>query len=58
MALTSSDMSQSANIDGIPSTLGHPGAALFWLAVFLTGIGTGAVAAALTRLLEAVQHPM
>jgi H+/Cl- antiporter ClcA len=28
----------------------------FWLAVVLTGIGTGIGAAALTRLLEAVQH--
>jgi chloride channel protein, CIC family len=40
----------------IPSTLARPGAALFWLAVLLTGIGTGAAAAALTRLLELVQH--
>ncbi len=51
-------MPQSATVDGIPSTLGHPGAAPFWLAVLLTGIGTGAVAAALTRLLEAVQRLM
>jgi hypothetical protein len=28
----------------------------FWLAVLLTGIGTGVAAAALTRLLEMVQH--
>jgi len=28
----------------------------FWLAVLLTGIGTGVTAAALTRLLEMVQH--
>jgi chloride channel protein, CIC family len=51
-------MSQSANAGGIPSTLGHPGAAPFWLAVLLTGIGTGLIAAALTRLLEVVQHIM
>jgi H+/Cl- antiporter ClcA len=40
----------------IPSTLGRPGAAPFWLAVLLTGIGTGVAAAALTRLLEVVQR--
>ncbi len=42
--------------DRIPSTLVHPGAAPFWLAVLLTGIGTGVAAAALTRLLELVQR--
>jgi H+/Cl- antiporter ClcA len=40
----------------IPSTLARPGAAPFWLAVLLTGIGPGVAAAALTRLLELVQH--
>ena len=40
----------------IPSTLARPGAAAFWLAVLLTGIGTGVAAAALTRLLELVQR--
>jgi CIC family chloride channel protein len=40
----------------IPSTLLRPGAARFWLAVALTGVGTGLGAAALTRLLETVQH--
>ncbi len=40
----------------IPSTLGKPGAARFWLAVLLTGAGTGTAAAALTRLLELVQR--
>jgi len=44
--------------EGIPSTLARPGAAPFWAAVFLTGIGTGVGAALLTRLLEAVQHWM
>jgi H+/Cl- antiporter ClcA len=44
--------------DMIPSTLARPGAAPFWLAVLLTGIGTGIAAAALTRLLEMVQHIM
>jgi CIC family chloride channel protein len=42
----------------IPSTLVRPGAAAFWLAVMLTGIGTGISAAALTRLLELVQRLM
>jgi len=42
--------------DLIPSTLGRPGAARFWLAVLLTGLGTGLGAAVLTRLLEFVQH--
>jgi H+/Cl- antiporter ClcA len=40
----------------IPSTLLRPGAVRFWLAVVLTGVGTGIGAAALTRLLEVVQH--
>ena len=40
----------------IPSTLVQPGAIRFWLAVLLTGIGTGAAAVALTRLLEMVQQ--
>ncbi len=44
------------SIDAIPSTLARPGAGPFWLAVLLTGIGTGAAAAALTRLLEIVQR--
>src|SRR5579863_4098526 len=44
--------------DTIPATLARPGAAPFWLAVLLTGIGTGAAAAALTRLLELVQRLM
>ena len=34
----------------------RPGAGQFWLAVLLTGVGTGLGAAALTRLLEVVQH--
>ena len=42
----------------IPSTLRQPGAGRFWLAVLLTGVGTGLGAAALTRLLEVVQHFM
>ncbi len=40
----------------IPATLLHPGAMQFWLAIILTGIGTGIGAVALTRLLEAVQR--
>src|ERR1019366_2147462 len=46
------------NGDMISSTLARPGAAPFWLAVLLTGIGAGIAAAALTRLLEMVQHIM
>ena len=40
----------------VPATLARPGAALFWLAVALTGLGTGLAASALTLLLGAVQH--
>lgn len=49
-------MPQPVRGDMIPSTLARPGAAPFWLAVLLTGIGTGVAAAALTRLLEIVQR--
>lgn len=56
MALTPSQMPRPASGDLIPSTLARPGAAPFWLAVSLTGIGAGVAAAALTRLLEMVQH--
>jgi CIC family chloride channel protein len=42
--------------DLIPSTLKHPRALHFWLAVLLTGIATGIGAAVLTKLLEVVQH--
>ena len=42
----------------VPSTLTRPGAGRFWLAVLLTGVGTGMGAAALTRLLETVQRLM
>ena len=40
----------------IPSTLQAPDAVRFWLAVLFTAVGIGIGAAALTRLLEAVQH--
>jgi H+/Cl- antiporter ClcA len=40
----------------IPPILAHRSAAGFWLAVLLTGIGTGLAAAALTGLLELTQH--
>jgi CIC family chloride channel protein len=40
----------------IPSTLRQPDAPRFWMAVALTGAGTGIAAAALTRLLVAVQR--
>jgi H+/Cl- antiporter ClcA len=42
--------------DAIPATLLRPGAGVFWLAVALIGIGTGLATAALTLLLQAVQH--
>jgi H+/Cl- antiporter ClcA len=44
--------------DRIPATLLQPGAARFWLAVILTGVGAGVSAAILTRMLDAVQHLM
>ena len=53
-----SELPQSARGDLIPSSLTRPGAAPFWGAVLLTGIGTGIAAAALTRLLEIVQRFM
>jgi CIC family chloride channel protein len=56
MALTPPQMPEPARGDVIPSTLASPGAAPFWLAVLLTGIGTGVAAAALTRLLEVMQR--
>jgi hypothetical protein len=40
----------------IAPILARRDAAGFWLAVVLTGIGTGLAAAALTGLLELVQH--
>jgi chloride channel protein, CIC family len=47
------EASESARI---PSTLYHPRALHFWLAVLMTGVTTGLGAAFLTRLLEIVQH--
>src|SRR3984957_7868372 len=47
----------TAASDLIPATLQRPGAVRFWVAVLLTGVGAGIGAAALTRLLELVQHP-
>ena len=42
--------------NAIPSTLQHPAAARFWLALIGMGVVAGAGAAALTRLLETVQR--
>lgn len=42
--------------NGIPSTLQHPAAARFWLALIGTGAIAGLGAVALTRLLEVVQR--
>jgi chloride channel protein, CIC family len=40
----------------VPATLRSPGAAGFWAAVLLTGVGAGIAGAVLTRLLQLVQH--
>ena len=40
----------------IPATLSQPGAATFWVAVVLIGLGTGASAIGLTLILHLVQH--
>jgi len=47
--------SVAQNSGAIPTTLARPGALRFWLAVCLIGASTG-LAAALTRLLEVIQH--
>ncbi len=47
---------QKPDEDLIPSTLKHPRALHFWLAIGLTGVATGIGAAILTKLLESVQH--
>ncbi len=47
---------QKPEEDLIPSTLQHPRAFHFWLAIGLTGVATGIGAAILTKLLEIVQH--
>jgi chloride channel protein, CIC family len=46
----------SQSLSSIPPTLRSPGAGIFWVAVVLTGLGTGVAAAILTHLLFAVQH--
>jgi CIC family chloride channel protein len=56
VSANSSDTVASPRAESIPATLWQPGAARFWLAVLLTGIGTGLGAAGLTRLLELIQH--
>jgi chloride channel protein, CIC family len=48
--------SPTPDSSGIPPTLESPGAAIFWAAVLLTGLSTGAAAAVLTKLLFLVQH--
>jgi CIC family chloride channel protein len=54
--LTTPQAPSIPSIEAIPFTLQQPGAARFWLAIFLTGVGAGVGAVALTRLLEVVQH--
>src|ERR1700691_510528 len=56
MKLTTPGSLPAAAGNIIPSTLQSPDAVRFWLAVVFTGVGTGIGAAALTRLLEVVQH--
>jgi H+/Cl- antiporter ClcA len=46
----------STNNGQIPTSLANPGAVRFWLSVCLIGATTGLAAAALTRLLEVIQH--
>ena len=46
----------SQTLSSIPPTLRSPGAAVFWMAVLLTGLGAGVAGAILTNLLFAVQH--
>lgn len=48
--------SEAPHQNGIPATLGQPGALTFWLAVLLTGVGAGLGAVLLTGLLDRVQH--
>jgi CIC family chloride channel protein len=52
----SSETHESPESGRIPSTLQHPRAVQFWLAVALIGVTTGLGAALLTKLLEIVQH--
>ena len=40
----------------IPPTLTSPAATAFWVAILLTGLGTGIAAGALTLLLESIEH--
>jgi CIC family chloride channel protein len=54
--LTTPTTPTTPSSDMIPPTLLLPGAMKFWLAVLLTGIGTGIGAVALTRLLEVTQR--
>jgi H+/Cl- antiporter ClcA len=49
-------MPQPPQTDDIPPTLRSRGAVGFWIVVILTGLGSGLGAAALTKLLELVQH--
>jgi H+/Cl- antiporter ClcA len=47
---------QPESAGSVPATFTRPGAAGFWAAVVLTGVGAGIAAAVLTRLLGLVQH--
>ncbi len=54
--LTADSAPSPEGLDDIPATLARSGAVGFWVAVLLTGLGAGLSAAALTRLLQLVQH--
>ena len=49
-------MKSPPSADAIPSTLQHPTAGKFWLALLATGVATGLSAVFLTQILEAVQR--
>ncbi len=51
-------MDLSPTHEEVPTTLRCPGALAFWVAVLLTGVATGLAAAALTNLLQLVQHAL
>jgi len=55
LALNRSWASMRLSKSSIPSTLRHPSAGRFWVAVSGIGVSTGLAAAGLTKLLEAVQ---
>jgi chloride channel protein, CIC family len=45
-------------VDQVPATLAHPRVWEFWIAVVLTGLGTGIGAVVLSLILDAIQHAL